>query len=97
MLVFRNQTDRVLVRNDSGLTFTCRQELLEHEAEQEKRAAFDSGAAPTVSELRPRPCDGCGTTLTTSHLMGDRLLKCPNDACAKLTYLTDNELEPVIA
>ncbi len=56
MLVFRNQTDRVLIRNDDRLTFASREELLQSEMEAEKKAAFDAGAAVAAADLRPRPC-----------------------------------------
>ncbi len=97
MLIFRNHTDRVLVRHDDRLTFASREELLEQEHESERRASFDAGAVGEAVDLKPRPCEGCGTTLTRDHLMGERLLKCPNKSCAKLVYLTDAELEPAVA
>ena len=93
MLIFRNQTDRVLVGDSQRMYFTNRSEV---EAPQDQ---YDSEFQPTtieefVEQLPTRPCDTCGTEMSGHDLIGERLLRCPNNDCAQLCYLTDADLVP---
>lgn len=92
LLVFRNQTDRILVRHDTRLTFASRQEIHDREEQERNKTVRDTPSQASLPNLLPRPCDQCGSQLSGNHLIGDRLLKCPNPSCRRLTYLADTEL-----
>ncbi len=95
MWLFRQQTDRVLVREEDSLRFISRNEL-----EVKSSKANPAPQTATVTNMKTAPiesrvCSGCGSVLKPEHLIGDRLLRCPNGDCSRMTYISEAELQSV--
>ncbi len=96
MLIFRNQTDRVLVGDTDRRYFTSRERVAAPKKVEEQK--FEPTTIEEfVEQLPARPCTTCGTEMSGHDLIGDRLLRCPNHQCAQLCYLTDADLVPSAA
>ncbi|MGI9515652.1 MAG: rhomboid family intramembrane serine protease [Pirellulaceae bacterium] len=91
MLIFRNQTDRVLLGDSSRMYFGKREEI--ESAQVSDEGDFEPMTIDEfVEQLPTRPCNSCGAEMSGYDLIGDRLLRCPNHDCAQLCYLTDADI-----
>ncbi len=99
MLIFKNQTDRLLMQNSEGeLVFRTREELQETqitEAEFEEVQAIVAARAEEFIEAQV--CSDCGTKLGKEFLIAERLMRCPNEDCLHLNYVEEDPNPPMIA
>lgn len=96
MLIFRNASERVLIKQGDVWTFGSREEIQQQRRAADPEAAMDIDLddESCVVEIKPRCCTACGVEINKSHRIGDRLLRCPNKTCGQLAYLTDDDLRP---
>jgi len=112
LLVFKNQTDRVLVADEWGtMRFIPRDELANTagpppEAGPEPPSAtgnqyptqptHPAAAAFEEAAVQPNHCPRCQSEIQPVQRIADRLARCPNPACHNLVYLESDTDVPSV-
>ncbi len=99
LLIYRNQTDRVLVKGHNNQLFFHDRSAVEASQQQEEdklavpQSAVSTGVAQSGEiSIEPRECTACATQLDQENLIGECLLRCPNPECGQLAYITADEI-----
>lgn len=92
MLIFKNQTDRVLVHGSHGTMLFQSREELEIEANTvDPRQMY---VELEEIEIKEFDCSKCQTVLNEADKIGPRLYRCSNPDCGQLCYMDSQPVQP---